>query len=409
MAPRLYISLRSMKLSFTEQDILEHGVAEIIGMEDLRARIKAGKKLQVKLGIDPTSPNIHLGRSTVLWRLRAFQELGHDIHFLIGDFTGQVGDTSDKDAERPMLSEETVKENLATYLDQAWMILNPAKKDQVHIHYNSEWLEGLSLGRISFMADAFSVNQFIKRELVAKRLESGSRISLREMLYPLMQGYDSVVLKADVELGGTDQRFNMLAGRTLQEQAGQPPQAVIMGTLISGTDGRKMSSSWGNVISLMDTPGDKFGKLMAVRDDIMGEYLLAMPISAQPFTAEALASRLAAGENPRNLKMELGQALVALYHGEAVAAAVKAAFIAQFSEGQKPTDIPELSLASLEIQNLLEALTAASLASSKTEARRLLEQRGVKVNDEVVQDPATALKPGDLLQVGKRHFLKLIA
>ncbi|MCC2631997.1 MAG: tyrS [Patescibacteria group bacterium] len=404
-----------MELLFTPQDVLESAVDEIIGLESLQSAFKSGKKLKVKLGIDPTSPNIHLGRAVVLWRLRAFQELGHEIHLIIGDFTGQVGDTSDKDAERPMLSEETVKENLATYEQQMWMILNPEKKDQVFFHRNSEWLEPLTLAKLGALADAFSVNQFIKRELIAKRLESGSRVSLREMLYPLMQGYDSVMLESNVELGGTDQRFNMLAGRVLQEQAGQEPQSVIMGTLLSGTDGRKMSSSWGNVITLFDTPTDKFGKLMAINDSLIAEYLNCLPISARPFTAGEVESRISSGENPRDLKMELAERIVALYHGEETAKEMREEFISRFSEGNRPADIPVMSFADLGFSSdvtealLVEVLVAAQLAPSKSEARRLIEQGGVRVDDTAVSDLGALIKTNKktLLQVGKRRFLEI--
>ena len=404
-----------MELHFTEKDILESAVAEIIGDESLKSSLASGKKLRVKLGIDPTSPNIHLGRSIPVWRLRAFQELGHEVHLIIGDFTGQVGDTSDKDAERPMLSEETIQHNLTSYLDQCWMILNPDKKDQIHIHYNSEWLNTLTLSKLSYMADAFSVNQFIKRELIARRLESGSRVSLREMLYPVMQGYDSVMLKADVEIGGTDQRFNLLAGRALQEQAGQPAQSIIMNTLINGTDGRKMSSSWGNVIALLDTPQDKFGKMMTVLDEVMIDYLLVIPISARPFTKEEMEQKIAAGENPRDLKMKLAETIVALYHGEEEAEKTRLAFIAQFSDNQKPTDIPIVKMSELQGEggsiSLVEVLVQTELAPSKSEARRLIEQGGVRIDDVVVQDTAAiiSLTENKLIQVGKRRFVQLDA
>ena len=400
-----------MKLEFTEKDCLEWAVAEIIDPEPIQAALKTGKQLRVKLGIDPTSPNIHLGRSIALWRLRAFQELGHKIDLIIGDFTGQVGDTSDKDSERPMLTEQTIQDNLSHYLEQLWMILNPEKKELVEIHYNSTWLAPLSFAQISTMADVFSVNSFIKRELVAKRLEEGSRVSLREMLYPLMQGYDSVMLKTDIELGGTDQRFNLLAGRLLQERAGQHPQSLIMHILIDGTDGRKMSSSWGNVISLRDTPEDKFGKLMTVHDQIMPQYLSVLPSSVFPFSKAELKERMAAGENPRDLKMQLAEVLVTLYHGEEKAREVREAFIAQFTDNKLPEDIPVLSLKTVPQSgnwlDILDVLVFSQIASSKSDARRLLEQGGVKIDQKVITDLNFQIKPGVILQVGKRRFLKI--
>jgi tyrosyl-tRNA synthetase len=398
-----------MKLEFTEKDCLEAGVAEIIGREALEKGLASGRPLRIKLGIDPTSPNIHIGRSIPLWRLRAFQELGHEIHLIIGDFTGQIGDTSDKDAERPMLSEVTIQENLSSYMEQLWMILNPDRKDQVVVHYNSEWLNPLSLGKISALADAFSVNQFMKRELIQKRLESGSRVSLREMLYPLMQGYDSVMIEADVELGGTDQRFNLLAGRLLQEQAGQVPQSLIMNTIISGTDGRKMSSSWGNVIALRDTAEDKFGKMMSIRDESIAEYLEVLPLSVRPFTSTELQKRMEQGENPRDLKQLVARQVVALYHGEEVADATVEKFKSQFSNDQMPPEITDFQLAEMEI-NIVDALVRTELAPSKTEARRLIEQRGVRIDSVVVEDGVVVLilDSPKVVQVGKRKFIRLV-
>lgn len=402
-----------MELSFSPEDILQEGVVDAIGTEPIEQRLVAGPPLRVKFGIDPTSPYVHLGRSIVLWRLRAFQELGHEIHLIIGDFTGQIGDTSDKESERPMLSAEEVQRNLQHYEEQMWMVLDPARKDQVHFHRNSEWLSELTFKEIGQLADAFSVNTFIKRELVAKRLEAGSRVSLREMLYPLMQGYDSVHLQAEVEVGGSDQRFNLLAGRTLQEQAGQQPQAIIMHQLISGTDGRKMSSSYGNVVKLLDTPQDKFGKTMAMRDEVMGEYLLVLPRSVRPFTQAELKDRLAAGENPRDLKERIAWSLVALYHGEAEADRQQESFRAQFAENQLPQDVPEVSAKALssEMLPIIDLLTQLELAPTRSEARRLVEQGGVRLNEEVQRDvhATVTVQEGLIVQVGKRAFRRIVA
>jgi tyrosyl-tRNA synthetase len=401
----------SLSLQFTEEDCLSHGVTEIIGGENLREALRT-RALKVKLGIDPTSPLIHLGRSITLWRLRAFQELGHEIHFIIGDFTGQIGDTSDKDVERPMLSRETIEENLRRYEEQVWLILNPDKREKVFFHRNSEWLAALSLAEVGALADAFSVNSFIKRELVAKRLESGSRVSLREMLYPLMQGYDSVQLGADVEIGGTDQRFNLLAGRTLQERYGQAPQAVIMNHLIAGTDGRKMSSSWGNVITLLDSPEDKFGKLMRIPDEILEEYLLIFPLSAQPFSQEELRDRLKRGENPRDLKLAMAEALVALYHGQEIARQTREQFIAQFQLQQLPEGEAMVQVAWREGLTVLDALVAdPAIAGSRSEARRLIQPNGVKIGPyasgrpftgEKCTDPFRQVQSGEVIVVGRK-------
>jgi tyrosyl-tRNA synthetase len=234
-------------------ELLTRGVTDIVDRSHLEAALKGKKKLRVKLGIDPTSPNIHIGRAVALWKLRAFQDLGHQVVFIVGDFTGLIGDTSDKDAERPMLLEEQIKTNLKTYFDQAFIILDKSKTEA---HYNSEWLKKLGFAEIGSMANVFGLHEFEARENIAKRLKAGKRVSLRELLYPLMQGYDSVAIKADVELGGTDQRFNLLAGRTIQPLYKQAPQDIMTFDLLEGTDGRKMSSSWGNVINLVDTPDD---------------------------------------------------------------------------------------------------------------------------------------------------------
>lgn len=399
-----------MNLSFSPEDITQHAVAEIIDAERLQSLLTGDRPVRVKLGIDPTSSDIHVGRSIPLWRLRAFQELGAEIHLIIGDFTGQVGDTSDKDSERPMLTESQVKENMVRYEEQLWMVLNADKKESVHFHYNSEWLNKLSLHELSELADAFSVNTFIKRELIARRLESGSRVSLREMLYPLMQGYDSLMIEADVELGGTDQRFNLLAGRTIQEAKGKPGQVLIMNPLISGTDGRKMSSSWGNVITLLDTPTDKFGTMMTVPDDKMAEYLLILPHSVWPFSQAELAERMQS-ENPRDLKMQLAWTLVALYHGDEVADHTKEAYIKQFSEGELPEDILEVGIDRLsDGYDVVSVLCSLNLAPSRSEARRLIEGGGVRINGEVQSDQSMTIEPqpGMIIQVGKRNFRRLV-
>jgi len=398
-----------MNLKFSPEDILQHAVAEIIGGEQLLARItNSAKPLKVKLGIDPTGPDVHLGHTLPMWRLRAFQELGHEIHHIIGDFTGQVGDTSDKESARPMHEAELVRKNMESYERQLWMVLNPERRDQVFFHHNSEWLAPLSFAQISTLADAFSVNDFIKRELVAKRLETGNRVSMRELMYPIMQGYDSLAIAADVELGGTDQRFNLLAGRALQEQAGQPQQALIMNQLVAGLDGRKMSKSLNNGIYLLDSPEEKFGKAMSANDEVLAQLLLLIPRSAQPFTHAQLEERLQSGENPRDIKLELAGAIVALYHGAEAAEAAKQGWIAQFSEQQLPTEIPDLVVPNPI--TLIDALMAAGFVSSKSDARRALQEGAVRVNSKIAnEDQLLELNGELLLQKGKRNFVRLIA
>jgi tyrosyl-tRNA synthetase len=397
-----------MKLTFSSRDVLEWNTDEVIDTHGvLKALENPATPLRVKLGIDPTSSNLHLGRTIPLWRLRAFQEMGHHVDIVIGDFTGRVGDTSDKDAERPMLSQEEVEKNYQSYFDQIWMILNPEKRDQVTIHLNSTWLGKLSFYEVAELADIFSVNDFVKRELIARRLESGKRVSLREQLYPLMQGCDSVALRSDVELGGTDQRFNLLAGRALLENAGLRPQAIITNDLIAGTDGRKMSSSWGNVIALVDSAEEKFGKVLSIADEVLPQYLGLLPFSAQPFTSEVLAQRLAAGENPRDLKLAIAWSIVTLYHGEEAADHAKAGWVAQFSEHQLPENIEEVVL-SLPT-DIVSVMVDAGGASTRSDAKRLLEQGGVRIDGAVVTDFKQEISVPALLQVGKRHYRKIIA
>ncbi|MGB0757593.1 MAG: tyrosine--tRNA ligase [Patescibacteria group bacterium] len=384
--------------------LLTRGVEEIIGKEELEKALLSGEKLRIKLGIDPTSPNLHIGRAVPLLKLRDFQELGHQIVFIIGDFTGIIGDTSDKDSERPMLDTKTIKENMKTYKSQAGKILDVKKCE---VEFNSKWLKKLTFDEIGEIANIFSVNEFISRELIKKRLDEGKRVSLREVLYPLMQGYDSVAVKADVELGGTDQRFNLLAGRELQRHFKQIPQSIITNPLYPGLDGRKMSSSWGNTINLLDDPKEMFGKVMSLGDELLVEYFTAMtrvPLEE----VEKHKTALESGENPKTIKIELGKALVAMYHSEKEAESAAQDFENVFSNKEAPADMPVISLDSQRL-GVVELITKAGFASSNSEARRLVEQGAVKYNNEKVQDREVVLdcQEGDVLQVGKRQFGKV--
>ncbi len=306
----------------TIKDLLTRGVDEVIDQKHLEEVLASGKKLRVKLGIDPTSPNIHLGRAVLLWKLREFQDLGHTAVLIVGDFTGLIGDASDKESERPMLTEVEVKENMKTYDKQAYKILDP---DKTEVHYNSKWLKKLDFMEISKMADMFSVHEFISRELIKKRLDSSKRVSLREVMYPLMQGYDSVAVKADIELGGTDQRFNLLAGRTIQPAYDQKPQDIVITKFpLEGPDGRKMSSSWGNGINITDEPNDMFGKVMSVRDDLIVKYFelaTRVPTDEIKEIEENLKN-----SNPREIKARLAEEIVTLYHGADKAKKARAEF-----------------------------------------------------------------------------------
>lgn len=395
-----------MKLSFTESDCFEHLVAESVDLQRVREMASQGKKLRVKLGIDPTSPDVHLGRTLPLWRLRAFQELGHEIHLIIGSFTALVGDTSDKESERPMLTKEQVASNTAHYEEQLWRVLNPDKKDQVHIHYNHEWLEKLSFAELITLADAFSVNQFVKRELIAKRLEGGSRVSLRELFYPIMQGYDSVQVEADLELGGTDQWFNLLAGRVLQEQRGMQPQAIITGELITDAEGKKMSSSQGNGISLNQEPFGFYTAIMQVPDSDIRMMYRCLPVSAQPWPEDELSKKLQGDENPRDIKLTLASRFIELFWGEAARDSAVARWEQETLKREVPHDVPEYRLG--EGQDALQVLVGSGFAPSNGEARRLIEQGGVRLDGNPVTEPHQHMTPG-LLQVGKHRFLSLVS
>lgn len=382
------------------EELLSRGVDEVIQYEALKKKLLSGEQLRIKLGIDPTSANIHIGRSVPLMKLRDFQELGHQIVFIVGDFTGVIGDTSDKESERPMLTHEQIEENKKTYYSQIAKILDI---ENVEFRYNSEWLEKLTYREIGEHANLFSVSDFIARDNIKRRLDTGKRVSLREMLYPLMQGYDSVAIKADVELGGTDQRFNMLAGRILQPHFGQDAQHIIMTPLISGTDGRKMSSSWGNTINLLMMPVEMYGKVMSMHDAEIINYLTIctrVPISEIEDMKEALVE----GVNPRDIKMKLAFEITRMYHGEKGAQEGERYFIETFQQKQIPDDVLEINIP------YSETLIAKGVVASKTELRRLLEAGSVRIaetGEKIAEIPTTVAEP-IVLKIGKLRFVKLM-
>ena len=383
-------------------ELLTRGVNEVIDLDDLRKKLLSGKQLRVKLGIDPTSPNLHIGRAVTLLKLKDLQDLGHQIVLLIGDFTGIIGDTSDKESERPMLSKDSVEQNMKTYKDQAGKILNMEK---VEFHYNSEWLAKLGYGEIGEQADQFSLAEFNARENIKKRLDSGIRVSLREMLYPLMQGYDSVALKADVELGGTDQRFNLLAGRELQKHYGQEPQNILMVNLIEGTDGRKMSSSWGNTVNLTDEPNDMFGKIMSIPDELIIKYFVhCTRIGMEEIKEEKL--------NPRDAKLKLALEITKIYHSESEAQKAQEYFVNTFSKKEIPQDIKEVKVSEGETK-VTEFIVLAGLATSKSDARRKIEQNGVAMEGKstleliIVDRLLNEDDDGKVMKVGKFGFVKI--
>lgn len=382
-------------------EILSRGVTEVIDRESLRKKLLSGEKLRVKFGMDPTSPNLHIGRAVVLLKLKDFQDLGHHIILLVGNATGVIGDTSDKDSERPMLENEIVERNMKAYAEQAGKILDMSN---VEVVYNADWLNKLGYKEIGEHADCFSVHEFISRENIKKRLDEGKRVSLREVLYPLMQGYDSVQLKADVELGGNDQRFNLLAGRTLQENFGQKPQDILMTNIISGTDGRKMSSSWGNTINLLDEANDMFGKVMSIPDSLIEEYL----VHCTRISLEKI-EELMELPNPRDAKLRLAHEIVKIYHGEEKADMATGYFINTFSKKEVPDEVGEIKIES-EIK-LVDFLVLAKVANSKGDARRKIEQGGVSIEGGKITDPNIILDnsfDGKIIKIGKKDFVKIV-
>ena len=384
--------------------LLARNVETVIDAERLAAALRSGKKLRVKHGIDPTGENIHMGRAVVLWKLKEFQALGHTVVLVIGDFTAQIGDPSDKLEKRPFLTAAAVKQNLKNYLPQIGTILNLKKTE---VRYNSEWLAKLNFRAISELADLFTFQQILERENFSVRLKNHEPIGLREGLYPLMQGYDSVAIRADVELGGTDQLFNLLAGRKIQERYGQASQDIMTTKMLLGTDNRKMSTSWGNVITIADTPEDMFGKVMAIHDGLIANYL-ALATDASEEKIKHCIKELASGRNPKELKEELAQSIVTRYHGAHAAKKAREEFSRVFSKKETPTEIPTLKLINLQTYRLIDFVIQAGI-KSKGEARRLIAQGGVSINGAVCKNPTATpeIKNGAILKIGKRRFYRL--
>ncbi len=381
------------------KELLTRGVEEVIGKEYLEKKLKEGKLLRIKLGIDPTSSNIHLGRSIPLLKLRDFQELGHKVVLIIGDFTGVIGDTSDKESERPMLTNQEIKKNMQNYIFQAGKIVDI---DKCEIRYNSDWLKKMKYSEIGEQANIFSLNEFISRDNIKKRLNSGKRVSLRELLYPLMQGYDSVMVDADIEIGGTDQKFNLLAGRELQRYYGKSAQNIIMNPIIEGLDGRKMSSSWGNTVNLLDSPNEMYGKIMSLRDEYIIDYFVL--VTRVDLKTIGNYKRLLKSK-PKELKMNLAFELVRFYHSESDARNAEEYFVSTFTKKEIPTDIDEFKPASY---NVVDFLVESNLAPSRTEAKRLINQRSVKVDGIYIDSLEYGLLSGNIVQKGKLRFIKII-
>ena len=396
-----------MGASITEaMELIKRGAAEVIPEEMLLKRLEAGKPLRVKAGFDPTAPDLHLGHTVLLNKLKQFQLLGHRALFLIGDFTGMIGDPTGKSATRKALTREEVLENAKSYQEQIFKILDPDKTD---VMFNSEWMNAMAPSDLIALAAKHTVARMLEREDFNNRYKTGQPIAIHEFLYPLIQGYDSVAMRADVELGGTDQKFNLLVGRQLQEAYGQPPQVVLTMPILEGLDGvQKMSKSLGNYVGITDAPDDMFGKLMSISDELMWRYMELL--SAEPMsTIVAWRKACQEGANPRDYKVGFAQEMIARFHDQSAATKALENFEARFKQGLVPEDLVEQLLTAPEegyaIANLLKDL---GLTDSTSESIRMIKQAAVKIDGERVEDARHQLKSGEkgVIQVGKRKFAK---
>ncbi len=395
-------------MNFEEQIAeLERGADEVLTRADLTKKLVRGVPLRVKAGFDPTAPDLHLGHTVLLNKMRQFQQLGHEVTFLIGDFTGLIGDPTGRNATRPPLSPEEIQANAHTYETQVFKILD---RERTRIDFNSRWLSKLTAAEMVKLAAQYTVARMLERDDFAKRYKAGHPISIHEFLYPLAQGYDSVAMRADVELGGTDQKFNLLVGRTLQEAYGQEPQVVLTTPLLEGTDGvNKMSKSLGNYIAITEAPDSMFGKIMSISDPLMWRYYELL--SFRPLTEIASLKRAAAeGRNPRDIKLELAREIVARFHDTASAERAQRQFTARVSEKAVPDDLPlqviQVDEVGLRVANLLKE---AGLAVSTSEANRKIEEGAVRIDGAKVTSRALTLKAGaeHVFQVGAKRFARL--
>lgn len=385
------------------EELLTRGVENIIpDKEKLRKLLSGGKKLNVYLGIDPTATHIHIGHAVPLRKLNAFAQLGHNVTFLIGDFTALIGDTSDKDAERPVLTSEQIRANFETYKKQAEKVLDFSK---VTVRFNSEWLQKLTFTEIVKLTQHFSAGDFVGRELIKKRLTEGKKVGLHELLYPVMQGYDSYFMDTDIQLGGTDQTFNMQAGRILQKDLRNKESFIIANGFLEGTDGRKMSKSWGNAIWLTDEPDEMFGKVMSLRDELIEQYF-TLATSVPHEELDVIMARLKNGENPMTVKKQLAHRMVTELHSKQAADAAQTEFETRFQKGRvAESNLPVVSLRTLKTRSAIaDTLVSFGLVSSKSEAKRLVEQKAVKINGAAVVSPKDepVLHAGDTIEVGRK-------
>jgi len=394
---------RKMKNITESIEMIGRGAVEIISEEELSEKLSSEKPLRVKAGFDPTAPDIHLGHTVLINKMRQLQDLGHEVIFLIGDFTGMIGDPSGRSVTRPPLTREEVLENAKTYEEQIYKILDPHK---TRIMFNSEWMENMHAADLIKLASTYTVARILERDDFERRFKNNKPIAIHEFLYPIIQGYDSVAIEADIELGGTDQRFNLLMGRELQKHFGQQPQVVITMPLLEGTDGvQKMSKSYNNYIGIADDPNEMYGKIMSISDELMWRYYELLSFKSTPEIVE-LRNKVAKGLNPRDVKMQLADEIVTRFHDQEKANLAKENFIAQFRHHKMPEDIPELELkGELPVANILKE---AKLVGSTSDALRMIKQGGVKIDGEKIADNRTIPKGEEhIYQVGKRRFAKI--
>jgi len=389
--------------------VIKRGTEEVLLETELAERLRSGRRLRIKAGFDPTAPDLHLGHTVLITKLRQFQDLGHEVMFLIGDFTGMIGDPTGKNATRPPLTRDEVIENARTYESQIYKILDPAR---TLVMFNSSWLGEMKATDLIQLAAKHTVARMLERDDFSKRYKSGQPIAVHEFLYPLLQGYDSVAMRADVEIGGTDQKFNLLVGRELQKEYGQPPQVVMTLPLLEGTDGvNKMSKSLGNYVGISEDPKEMFGKLMSISDELMWRYFELLSLRRTGEEIDAMRERTRRGElNPRDCKIELAQELIARFHNDAAARDALEDFRRRFQEGVAPEQMPEVEIVGGKSAiTLSRALKEAGLTSSTSEAMRLIKQGGVRIDGERADDPGRVLSPGvqHVLQVGKRKFARV--
>ena len=387
-------------------ELIKRGIDEVLTEDDLVSKLKSKKQLTVKVGFDPTAPDLHLGHTVILNKMRHFQDLGHKVVFLIGDFTGRIGDPSGKNKTRPSLDKEELEKNAKTYSDQVFKILN---KDLTDIRFNSEWCEDLGADGIIGLASKYNLGRMLERDDFSKRYKANQQIAIHEFLYPLIQAYDSIALNADVEMGGTDQKFNLLVGRELQRAFDQEPQVCITLPILEGLDGiNKMSKSLDNYVGINEDPDEMFGKIMSISDDLMWRWFELL--SFKPINAiNELKKEVKSGMNPRDTKILLAEEIIERFHCKADAENAKNTFLDRFQKGAKPKDIETFSISLDDVIAIGNLLKESGLVQSTSEAMRLVKQGAVKINDEKINDPKLSIEKNQelLVQVGKRRFLKI--